>query len=642
MSIGIHLNNYSEKYEYKNILELIEKTKTLDGNVLQIFLGNKILTTLREKYVLKNNEISEIKNLLKKYNIKLFIHAILSLNYCNNPYSGKNKWTTDNLIYDMKLCKKLNGIGCVLHMGSYKTNKIDISENDCIKNFINALIIILDETKKVPIILETPVNRENIIGGTLESMAKIYNLIPEKYRERVKICVDTQHIFVSGYDIRKESVVNDYFNKFNNLIGLKNLALIHLNDSEKELNIKIDRHAPIGAGYIFKNSGIEGLKSIINIAFKNKISMVLETNPVNFKKEIKMIKNLSIQKGSLLKMKKLKTLKKLNKKPKILKILNELLEYYESLGKSGNLQIKYRIESYKKAIKSIESFNNIIISANDVKDLESIGKGFYEKINEIIKTGSLKIYENIKKNNKKVIETKSIKLFQNIWGIGVEFAKSIVEKNIYTISELQKAVNNNLIKLNNQQLIGLKYYNELKSKIPREEIRLFTNYLKKNLNKSKYINYNFKLYNAGSYRAKVIESGDIDLILSYNKDKIKLHEVNEIIYELLNKEHIIINTLSHGNQKSIYIINNHISKKIRKMDIAFVESENIPWYLLYFGSSREFSKKIRLIASKMGYKLNEKGLFYKNSNEQINFIPKDEKDIFHFLKINYVKPENRR
>jgi len=44
----------------------------------------------------------------------------------------------------------------------------------------------------------------------------------------------------------------------------------------------------------------------------------------------------------------------------------------------------------------------------------------------------------------------------------------------------------------------------------------------------------------------------------------------------------------------------------------------------------------------MGYKLNEKGLFDKNSGEKINFIPKDEKDIFHFLKINYVKPENRR
>jgi apurinic endonuclease APN1 len=637
MNIGIHFDNYSGKYESKNILELIEKTEAIGGNILQIFLGNKTLTTLREKYILNNDEVNSIKKLLKDYKIKLYVHSILSLNYCNNPYSARNKWATDNLIYDMNLCKKINGVGCVLHMGTYKTKKIDIPENECIRNFVNSLIIILDESKKVPIILETPVNRENIICGTLEKMAQIYNLIPEKYRKRVKICIDTQHIFASGYDITTEQGINDYFDKFDNLIGLKNLALIHLNDSDKEFNSKIDRHAPIGFGYIFKDSGIEGLKSIINIVVKNKIPIVLETNSINFKKEIIIIKRLCGQNGGLSKInKKIKS----DKKSKILKIFKELLEYYESLGKSGNLQTRYRIESYKKAIKSLESFNNIIVSANDVKDLESIGKGFYEKINEIVKTGSLKIYENIAKNNNKIIEIKSIKLFQNIWGIGVEFARSIVEKNIYTISGLKNAVKNNKIKLTDQQLIGLKYYDKLKSKIPREEITLFTNYLKKILNNAKTLDVD--IYNAGSYRAKVKECGDIDLIISYNKDKITLEKVNENIYELLNKEHIIIDTLSHGNQKSIYIINNPLSKKIRKMDIAFVESENISWYLLYFGSSREFSKKIRLIASKMGYKLNEKGLFNKNSGKKINFNPKDEKDIFHFLKIDYIKPENRR
>jgi DNA polymerase/3'-5' exonuclease PolX len=557
-------------------------------------------------------------------------------------------------------------------MGTHKTKKINISENECLRNFINSLVLVLTETKKIPIILETPVNRENIVGGSLESMALLYKSIPEKYKKRVKICVDTQHIFASGYDITTERGVNSYFENFDILIGLKNLALIHLNDSEKIFNSKIDRHAPIGEGYIFRNNGIEGLKALIKIAIKNKIPMVLETNSQNFEKEITNIRKLSMQKGGLLKMKKLKTLntlknikkikklnkintfknikkintlkkiKKINKKTLILKILNELLEYYESLGKSGNLQTKYRIESYKKTIKSLESFNNIISDANNIKNLPSIGKGFYEKIDEIVKTGSLKIYENLKKNNKKNVQSKSIKLFQNIWGIGIEFARSIVEKNIYTIEQLKEAVKQDKIKLNNQQLMGLKYYDELKLKIPFDEISLFTKYFKKLLKSYKYKIYNFQLYNAGSYRAKVKECGDIDLILSYDKDKIKPNEVNEIISELLNSEKIIIDTLSHGNQKSIYIINNNISKKIRKMDIAFVESENIPWYLLYFGSSREFSKKIRLIASKMGYKLNEKGLFDKNTNKQINFIPKDEKDIFHFLKIDYVKPENRR
>ena len=77
------------------------------------------------------------------------------------------------------------------------------------------------------------------------------------------------------------------------------------------------------------------------------------------------------------------------------------------------------------------------------------------------------------------------------------------------------------------------------------------------------------------------------------------------------------------------------------MDIAFIEEKYLPWYLLYFGSSREFSKKIRTIASKLGYKLNEMGLYNKKTGKRIEFNPVEEKEIFDFLKIEYVPPEKR-
>ena len=96
-----------------------------------------------------------------------------------------------------------------------------------------------------------------------------------------------------------------------------------------------------------------------------------------------------------------------------------------------------------------------------------------------------------------------------------------------------------------------------------------------------------------------------------------------------------------GNEKSIYIVKLKDFKYFRKLDVAFVLDSNLPWYLLYFGSGREFSKKIRIIASKLGYKLNEKGLFDKNNGEKINFYPKNEKDIFDYLNIEYIEPEKR-
>jgi DNA polymerase/3'-5' exonuclease PolX len=133
------------------------------------------------------------------------------------------------------------------------------------------------------------------------------------------------------------------------------------------------------------------------------------------------------------------------------------------------------------------------------------------------------------------------------------------------------------------------------------------------------------------------KSGDIDIILTYkNIDNIK-----NKFYNILFKNKIIKSTLLSGITKSIYIIKTIYNKKFRKMDIAFIEEKLLPWYILYFGSSKDFSKKIRIIASKKGYKLTEKGLFNKKSGKKINFVPKNEKDIFNFLKINYVNPENR-
>jgi deoxyribonuclease-4 len=183
-------------------------------------------------------------------------------------------------------------------MGTHKTPKINIAYNECIKNFIDSLIIVLDKSKKVPILLETPVNRKNIVGGTLEGMALLYNQIPLNYKNRVKICVDTQHIFVSGYNFRNEHIVKEYFEKFDQLINIKNLLLIHLNDSLKEFGTLINRHAPIGKGYIFSNDK-SSLIYLINFGKSHNINFVLETDYQYFKYEIKFLKSLIYKNGGI-------------------------------------------------------------------------------------------------------------------------------------------------------------------------------------------------------------------------------------------------------------------------------------------------------------------------------------------------------
>jgi apurinic endonuclease APN1 len=623
--LGIHINDIY----FDSLINALEITKKLGAHVLQIYLGDKRLTTLRKKMKFTNDEIKIIKSFLKENDIKFVVHAILSLNFCNDPHSRRNQWGIDNLVYDMNLCNKLGGFGVVIHMGTHKTKKINITYEQCSKNFIDSLILVLDKTKKIFIILETPVNRPNIIGGTIEKMASLYNLIPIKYKTRVKICIDTQHIFVSGYNFKKIDIINNYFETFDKLIGLKNLALIHLNDSDKEFNSKINRHQTTGKGFIFSNSCHKSLQHLLHLAHNINVPLLLETNYEQYSTELLNLKKLFQQVGGN---------KKKDIKDLILTIFNKILDFHQALGNKGNSSTKFRIDSYKKAIKSIENYNGKIYNSSNVKKLSSIGKGFSEKIDEIAKTGTLKIYQNALKNK----VSNSIKIFQKIWGIGPKLAQDLVNKKIYTIKDLKKAIIKKNIVLTTQQKLGLKYYKDLNEKIPRYEITIYTQLLKK-----LFENNNIKIHNAGSYRMGKEMSGDIDIIITLN-DISKISEFQNIFYETLVKNKIIVDTLLKGNEKNIFIvkipINNKFSEelKYRQMDVAFIDKKYLPFYLLYFGSSREYSKKIRTIASKTGYKLNDKGLYDKKTGKKINFEPKTERDIFDFLKIEYLKPENRK
>ena len=711
--LGIHLNEYN----YKSIIDGLEYTKKIGGKILQVYLGDKRLTTLRKKIKPTKEEIHEIKDFLKQHDMKLVVHAILTLNYCNDPTSMRYRWGLDNLIYDMKLAHKLNAIGVVIHMGTHKTEKLNITYDKCVENFVNSIKFVLDNTKsikKTPIILETPVNRKNIVAGTIEGLAALYNKIPENYRKRIKICIDTQHIFVSGYNLRNVNITEDYLKKVDKLIGVKNIALLHLNDSEKEFNSRINRHTTTQKGFIFSNGGKESLQYILQFSQKHHIPLVLETVYDNFKDELKNLKILinekkggsktiknkitknKITKNKTMKNKtmknktmknktiknktmKNKTIKnkiiKKNIKSNILKIFGNILSFHESLGKEGNISTKYRINSYKKAIKSLELYNKHIYSANNIKNQPFIGKGFYNKINEISKTGKLKLYENLKKEDK-LSKINNMKQLKKIWGIGNIKAKELINKKIHTINNLKKSIKNKKIILTEQQMLGLKYYDDLNKRIPRKEITLYTNYLKNiikdiehiiensnvdydiaNSNISHDSNIKLELYNAGSYRMNKETSGDIDLILTVNNSKY-INKVQELFYKVLKNKNFIKETLSKGTEKSIYIVkldnntnldnskldNTKINKTkyYRQMDVAFIDHKYLPWYLLYFGSSKEFSKKIRMIASKKGYKLNEKGLFNKNTGKRVNFNPTTEKEIFDYLDLEYIKPENRK
>ena len=611
MIYGIHLNNF------KTLKNAIMKTHKLKCNNLQVFFGSKTLTTLSDKFNPSKEEIAEIKILLKKYKIDLYCHGILTLNYCNYPYSKRYEWGLKNLIYDMDLLHKLGGKACIIHAGRYNTKRYQITKEECYKNYINSLKYVIDNTKVVKIYIETPATKKNTIINSLEEFGKLYNKIPINYKKRVKVCVDTCHIFVSGYDISSKEGVDEYFNKFNKLIGIKNLKFIHLNDSFGELSSHLNRHAPIGKGCIFKKSK-EGLKEIIKLCKKNKIPFVLETNSKTFNKNLKIIKDIN-QKGG-----------RKDKKDLIIKIFEDILDYYKTLNNDKNK--KFKIDSTEKMLKELKKLKKIE-TINNIKNINSIGKKSLDKINIILKTNKLPQYENIKKDLKKI---KTLKNFQRIYGVGPKFSKKLLNNGVKNINNLRKKVKSKKIVLTNAQKISLNHYKNLKERIPYEKITKITNKLKQEIKKNKI---KCTLVNAGSYSMKKDNSGDIDIMIIFNKNDYNYEEIKQKFKNILIENKYIIFNLLDGSEKDIYLVK--ILDKVNQLDVGFVEKEHKYFYMLYFSSSKDFSKKIRKIASEKGYKLNEKGLYYKNSNKKVNFIPKSEKDIFKFLDIKFVKKENR-
>lgn len=619
--IGVHIDNNN----YDTVLNALKIAHSIGAHVLQIYAGSKILTTLREKYIFTNSEALSIKKFLKETGMRLYIHTILRINFCKDPKYPRYKWMIDNITHDMKQCKKIGGSGIVIHCGSYKTKTVNLNYDTCMIHFKMAIKILLENCKGVNIIIETPVNRQYSVGGNIQDLYKLYSI----FKNKINFCIDTQHIFASGYDVK------EYFIEFNKIIGFKNLKLIHLNDSDKEYGSLVNRHISIGKGYLFEKGNAKSLsilKYVLEVSLLNKIDMVMETDFNGYKKDIKylvsLIKSINNTNTNTNKINKKGGSIKKNIKPLILKIFGTLLINYKN-KKNTNMIIRYKIDSYEKAIKSIEKFEGPIYSSSDLKDIEYIGKGMIEKIDEIANTGTLKAYNEIKNN--KYID--AYKVFSELWGFGDTVVKEILSKKIYTISQLKQCEKKGEIILTIQQKIGLKYYKELNKKIPREKITIITNKLNKLLKDN---NIESHLYNAGSYRSGAKMCGDIDLIITCKTNK-DLKLIPNIFRDILISEKMLEETLLSGEKKSIYII----KPEYFKIDIAYILEKQLPWYLLYFGSSREFSKKIRILASKKGFKLNEKGLFDKNTGKLINFHPKSEKDIFNFLEIEYVEEKNR-
>jgi deoxyribonuclease-4 len=166
-------------------------------------------------------------------------------------------------------CEALGISGLILHPGSH----VGAGEKDGIKRIAESLNLAHADTPgyRTRSILETTAGQGSAIGYRFEQLGGIIDLVDEK--DRVGVCFDTCHVFAAGYDISTEGGWEETIGAFDDVIGLRRLSAIHVNDSRKERGSRVDRHDHIGKGKI----GLPGFRMLMNDPRMENVPKILET-----------------------------------------------------------------------------------------------------------------------------------------------------------------------------------------------------------------------------------------------------------------------------------------------------------------------------------------------------------------------------
>lgn len=300
----------------------------------------------------------------------------------------------------------------------------------------------------------------------------------------------------------------------------------------------------------------------------------------------------------------------------------------------------FKARAYTKAVKEIQSLPSLK-TIEDVADIPGIGTKIKLKVKEILETGTLAEAADA------AIEysLESYNSLQEVYGIGPAKARDLIEKRkITSISQLKEASEKDPDLLTTSQKVGLHYIDNLRERIPRKEMDKHVEYVRKHLPAF------FDMIVVGSYRRGAPNSGDIDvmvtvkrgqdgkrLVVSQEEARVRFKEA----VEGLETDEYIKATFARGVHKFMGVCRLPKYKKHRHIDILMCDPDEYWFTILYFTGSDLFNVSMRRYAIQQGYSLSEHGLKLLRSDVPSPPLMKSEKDIFDFLGLKYVRPEER-
>ena len=261
MIFGAHCSTAGGAYK------ALERAEKIKGQCAQIFVKSNMQWFGRAP---SSEDVNRFSAEWKRLRLAVvFGHTGYMINLGAPPSANRDK-SLQSLIQEITFAGALGLPFVVLHPGAH----LGAGEEAGLAQIVAGLDEVARATKDSPvrIALENTAGQGSCLGNQLEHLAAIFDRVEKP--ERLCLCIDTAHLFAAGYDIRTAKGWNKTIGQLDTLIGRKQIAAFHLNDSKTDLNSRVDRHEHIGQGKI----GMEGFRHIVNDARFKKTPGCLETH----------------------------------------------------------------------------------------------------------------------------------------------------------------------------------------------------------------------------------------------------------------------------------------------------------------------------------------------------------------------------
>ncbi|KAJ9557103.1 hypothetical protein OSB04_011717 [Centaurea solstitialis] len=301
--------------------------------------------------------------------------------------------------------------------------------------------------------------------------------------------------------------------------------------------------------------------------------------------------------------------------------------------------------SYYKAIPVIERLPFKIESGDQVKDLPAIGKSMQDHIHEIVTTGKLSKLEHFESDEK----VRTISLFGEVWGIGPATALKLYERGHRSLDDLKSDDT-----LTNSQRLGLKYFEDIKTRIPRDEVQEMERLLQK---AAEDVLPGVNVVCGGSFRRGKATCGDMDIVITHPDGVSHVGFLPKYVNHLKDmnflREDLVFSIHSEQGTDSgvdtYFGLCTYPGRELRhRIDLKVYPKDIHPFGLIAWTGNDVLNRRLRILAESKGFRLDDTGLFPathgsggKRVSASTSLKFHSEKEVFDFLGFPWLEPHER-